>query len=313
MAKKIAKPRTKPLAGISAEEAYALAAEKLTPTAAEAPLVDAEPVVEATPVVVADEPVEITPVVETAAPVEAAVAIEPTPEPVAEIEPALAPKLAVKKAKPVALVAKKPVLVRKPVKPAKAARRIILAPTPAAKKAKPAIVSSKPAKTGAKTFAFPKIPLISQLKDTIMTTTKTTDFTAMFSGVVTEAQEMAKAALEKSTAAIGEYGDFAKGNVEAVVESGKIMAAGVKDLGETLVADGESAFETMTADAKELAAVKSPADFFKLQGDLMRRNFDAAVAYGSKQSEAMLKLASDSVAPISGRVSIAVVKIKKAA
>ena len=112
MAKKIAKPRTKPLAGISAEEAYALAAEKLTPTAAEAPLVDAEPVVEATPVVVADEPVEITPVVETAAPVEAAVAIEPTPEPVAEIEPALAPKLAVKKAKPVALVAKKPVYIK---------------------------------------------------------------------------------------------------------------------------------------------------------------------------------------------------------
>ena len=59
--------------------------------------------------------------------------------------------------------------------------------------------------------------------------------------------------------------------------------------------------------------VKTPADFFKLQGEMMRRNFDAAVATTSKHSEAMVKLAGDAFAPISTRVSLAVEKVKQAA
>jgi phasin family protein len=69
----------------------------------------------------------------------------------------------------------------------------------------------------------------------------------------------------------------------------------------------------MTADVKELAAVKSPADFFKLQGELLRRNFDAAVATGSKRSEAIVKLANDAFAPVQNRVSLAIDKVKQAA
>ena len=69
----------------------------------------------------------------------------------------------------------------------------------------------------------------------------------------------------------------------------------------------------ISADVKELAAVKSPADFFKLQGEILRRNFDAVVASGSKTSEAMVKLTNESFAPISNRVSIAIEKVKKAA
>ncbi|MFD2579689.1 phasin family protein [Novosphingobium colocasiae] len=71
----------------------------------------------------------------------------------------------------------------------------------------------------------------------------------------------------------------------------------MQGLGTEIVSESRSAFETMTGDIKELAAAKSPTDFFKLQGDLMRKNFDSAVAYGSKSSETMLKLASDVIAP----------------
>ncbi len=231
-------------------------------------------------------------------PTEAPVANEDTALPVTE---------------PAAPVVPEPVAELRAEKP-KRPRSAKPVPGPAPRPARSNKNLSKPAKTGAKTTqAFPKIPLISQLKDTIMATTQTTDFTAMFSGVVSEAQEKAKAAFEKSAASLGDYNEFAKGNVEAIVESTKILAAGMKDLGETLAADGKSALDALTADAKELAAVKSPADFFKLQSELLRRNLDAVVAYGSKQSEAMLKLASESVAPISSRVSIAVDKVKKAA
>ena len=69
----------------------------------------------------------------------------------------------------------------------------------------------------------------------------------------------------------------------------------------------------MTADVKELTTVKSPTEFFEKQNAMMRKQFDAAMAATSKNSEAMLKLASEAFQPISNRVSLAVEKIKHAA
>ena len=123
----------------------------------------------------------------------------------------------------------------------------------------------------------------------------------------------AKAAMEKGGKAVEEMSAFGKGNVEALVESGKILATGLQSMGTGLVAETKTAFETVSADVKDLTAVKSPTEFVKLQGDIMRRNLDSAVALTSKNSEAMLKLAGDVFAPISGRVSLVVGKFRKAA
>lgn len=143
--------------------------------------------------------------------------------------------------------------------------------------------------------------------------TKTPDFTKGIQDAIADAQEKAKVAFEKGTASFGEVTEFTKGNIEAFVESGKILAAGAQDFGTTYAADSRAAFEKLTADAKELASAKSPTDFVQMQGDLLRRNFDAAVAAGSKNSEAMLKLFNEAFAPISGRVSLAIDKVRKAA
>jgi phasin family protein len=62
-----------------------------------------------------------------------------------------------------------------------------------------------------------------------------------------------------------------------------------------------------------MVAVKSPTELFQLQGKLARRNFDAMVAFGSKQTETLMKLTNESFAPISSRMSIAAEKISKAA
>jgi hypothetical protein len=142
----------------------------------------------------------------------------------------------------------------------------------------------------------------------------TMDMSSNFSGfqtAMTEAQAKAKAAFEKSSNALGEMGEFTKGNVEAVIESGKIFAEGCQEIGSTIVAESRTAFETMTGDIKELAAAKSPTDFLKIQGDMVRKSFDSAVAYGSKNSEAWLKLMSDAAAPLSGRMSLAVEKVRQ--
>ncbi|WP_231638845.1 phasin family protein [Aurantiacibacter marinus] len=148
-------------------------------------------------------------------------------------------------------------------------------------------------------------------------TTKTTDFTNVvtdtLTGAVNEMQTRAQSAYEKSTEAMSEMTDFAKGNVEAVVESGKLLVEGVQTMGTTYADEAKTAYETATADIKEMASIKSPTDLFQLQGKIMRRNFDAMIAATTKNTDAAMKLANDAVAPISGRVSVATEKMSKVA
>lgn len=138
----------------------------------------------------------------------------------------------------------------------------------------------------------------------------TSNFTG-FQDAMTQAQAKAQAAFEKSSSMMGEAGEFAKGNVEAMIESSKIYAEGLQEIGGSMVAESRTAFESMTGDIKELAAAKSPTEFLKIQSDMVRKNIDTAVAYSSKNSETFLKLLSDSFAPLSGRVSLAVEKARQ--
>lgn len=273
-------------AGASAEKAYAAAAEVAEPKSA--------------PVEFPSKAKRVT----KAAPakVEAAPAPETASVEVVEAKAPALPKPAAVKAKP---VVKAPVV--KPVPPK------AIKPLPAPRKlAAPVITKPKTA---------PTKPAVSQIEDTTTMATQTTDSTATagrdtFGGlkdVFTDVKTKAKAAFDKGASSLGDVTDFTKGNVEAVVESGKIYAAGLQELGSSYVAESKTAFETMTADAKELAAQKTPVDFFKLQSELAKKNFDSAVAFGTKSSEAWLKLAGDAFAPISGRVSLAVEKVKTVA
>ncbi len=214
-----------------------------------------------------------------------------------------------------AAAAEKVEAVKAVAKPAVAPKAVAAAKkkAPAAKKIiKVKALAKAPAKKTASIISF---PTINQIKDKFMATTKTQteDFAARIKDSVADAQDRAKVAYEKSTVVFGDVTEFSKANVEALVESGKILAAGLQDMGKAYVAEGKSAMETLTADVKELAAVKSPADFIKLQGEILRRNFDAAVATGSKNSETMVKLAGDAFAPLSTRVSLAIEKVKQAA
>jgi phasin family protein len=228
-----------------------------------------------------------------------------------------------KKKKPVA-VKKKKAPLRKPA--AKVAGPVPVAPVPAvpvvevslAEAATPApaeieVPVAEATAAPAPTEITPLNPTITELKEKIMATAKTPDFTKPVTEVIGEFQTKAKAAYEKGTEAMTEATEFAKGNVEAIVESGKILAAGAQDLGKTYVEEAKSAYETLTADLKEMAAIKSPTELFQLQGKIMRRNFDALVATSSKNTEAVMKLANDSFAPISGRVNLAAEKLAKVA
>jgi phasin family protein len=230
---------------------------------------------------------------------------KPAVEPVAVAAPVAVPAVA----EPVAPKAVKP-------KAAKA-KPIRQAPKPAAKvrQAKPIVAAPAAAVKPAAKRPFTATPSVKKTSAALKQTAPRKELFAM--ATTTEMTEKMTAAFkdaqEKAKAAFGDAGEFAKGNVEAVVESSKILATGLQEMTKGYVAETKSAFEAMTADVKELTTVKSPTEFFEKQSALLRKNFDAAVAASSKNSEAMLKLANEAFQPISTRVSLAVEKIKKAA
>jgi phasin family protein len=220
-----------------------------------------------------------------------------------------------KAAAPVAKAApKKTPAVRKPVAVKKAAANTVKKKT-ATKTApvKKPVLAKKAAKPAAPKAAAPKTNPVIKLKDTIMATAKNTDITATAKEVFADVQTRAQTAYAQTTVLASEATEFTKANVEAVVESGKIFIAGAQELLKDNVETGKTVIETVTEDAKKVAAVKSPTELMQLQGEIARRNFDALVSYGSKRTEAWVKLYNEAFAPISNRVSVAAEKIKKAA
>ncbi len=149
------------------------------------------------------------------------------------------------------------------------------------------------------------------VKEKVMTTIE--NATGKAQALFAEWNDRTKAAVEKSTKLVEEANDFAKGNVEALVESGRIAAKGFEGLGQDAAEYGRKSFESATAAMKSFSSVKSPADFFKLQSDFFRTSFDAYVAEASKNTEALIKLASDAAQPLSNRVAVAAEKVKTAA
>ena len=233
--------------------------------------------------------------------VEKAIAAEPA-APVKTATIAKAVKRKPAKTKPAAAgkARKKPATKQAVAKKAAPASK----PLPA-KKIKPA--TKKPAA---------KTPPISQLKETIMATAEsatTIDYTTKAKEMAADMQTRAKAAYDKGTEMTKEAVEFQKGNLEALVESGKILVSGMQDLGRTYADEAKSAAETVQGDVKKVAEIKSPTELFQLQGDIARRNFDAMVSATSKNTEAMLKLVNDAFAPVSNRMSLAAEKVGKAA
>ncbi|MFN3990519.1 MAG: phasin family protein [Erythrobacter sp.] len=232
---------------------------------------------------------------------------------VADAPKPAAPKAAAPAAKPAAPVATaKPALKKVAAKKAPAKKAAPTAATKKAASAKPAAVKTASTTTAAAALAAP-VATITKLKDTIMATAKKTDFTATAKELAADLQARVKDAYAKTAEVAAEVTEFNKGNVDAVVESGKIFFAGAQELVKDNVETGKTVIETVTADAKKMMEVKSPTELMQMQGELARRNFDAIVSYGSKRTEAWLKLYNDAFAPISNRVSIATEKLTKAA
>ena len=249
------------------------------------------------------------------APVEVAAPVAETP---AKVEAKSAPVVA--KAVPVKAAAVKS--IAKPV--AKRATKTLVAKTPVVKAAAKAVSKTKTKTVTAlpkrkyvrKSVAAVVAPVLNQAKSPLIKGSNIMDTTNWFAGftqvpgaekfqtMFADVGAKGQDAVRKTQLLAEQMSEAAKANMEAVVESGRIAAAGARDLGTEIVATTKSGVEQATAAVKTLAEAKSPTEFFQLQSDMIRASFDRMVADGSKITEHMVKLAGEAVQPLSSRASV---------
>ena len=119
-----------------------------------------------------------------------------------------------------------------------------------------------------------------------------------------------KTAIEKSTKFYEEMTEFTKGNVEALVASGRVVAKAAENLGQGAAEYSKRSFETASTTLRSFASAKSPTELFQLQSEFARTAFDSAVAESSKLSESLMKLAGEIAQPLSSRFALAAEKVK---
>jgi phasin family protein len=128
-----------------------------------------------------------------------------------------------------------------------------------------------------------------------------------------DVNERARAQIERNTRFAEELTELGRGNVEALVASTKVAAKGVETIGQEVAEYSRKSFEEASAALKAFAEVKSPTDFFRLQSEFARTQFDSIVSETSRFSETVIKLAGDVAQPLASRYTVAAEKVKTAA
>ena len=128
-----------------------------------------------------------------------------------------------------------------------------------------------------------------------------------------DTQEKVKEGMEKAMKTAEELMAFSQGNLEAMVKSGQIWAAGVQDIGKQIAANAQASFEETMSTFKALTSVKSVKDAFDLQATLARTTVEKTLSELGKLTDASMKLTEQALAPITARVSLAMEKFAKTA
>ncbi|MEJ0020133.1 MAG: phasin family protein [Acetobacteraceae bacterium] len=128
-----------------------------------------------------------------------------------------------------------------------------------------------------------------------------------------DTQAKVKEGMEKAMKTAEELVAFGQGNLEAMVKSGQIWAAGVQDISKQLAANAQASFDETMSTFKALSGAKSLKDAFDLQASLARTTLEKTLAESGKLTDASMKLTEQAMAPITARFSLAMEKFSKTA
>lgn len=111
--------------------------------------------------------------------------------------------------------------------------------------------------------------------------------------------------------AAGEAAEFSRGNVEAIAQATQTYMAGVQDLSRMTLALVQGLTEQTMEGMRAMSGVKSLKDATDLQTGLARSAMERSVAEAQKLQETALRVAEQSFAPLSARMSMAVEKLAR--
>ncbi len=124
-------------------------------------------------------------------------------------------------------------------------------------------------------------------------------------------QTQVKDAMDKVLKTTEEVVAFNQGNYEAFVKSSQIFSAGVQDISKQFAATAQSSLDEGMSAFKALTGVKSLKDAVDLQSNFARTSIEKAMAESGRLTDVSLKLAEQTFAPLSARVTLAVQKFSK--
>jgi len=128
-----------------------------------------------------------------------------------------------------------------------------------------------------------------------------------------DTQAKVKEGMEKAMKTAEELVAFSQGNLEALVKSGQIWAAGVQDIGKQIAANAQAQLDETMSTFKAMSSAKSLKDAFDLQAGLARSTLEKALTESGKLTDASVKLTEQAMAPLTARFSLAMEKFAKAA
>jgi phasin family protein len=97
---------------------------------------------------------------------------------------------------------------------------------------------------------------------------------------------------------------FSHGDVEAIMKSGQIWAAGCQTISQTMAATAQARLDQIISTWKALSSVKSLQEAIDLQTGLARAPLETAFAETGKLTEASMRLAEQTMAPLTARMTL---------
>ncbi|MCS6890492.1 MAG: phasin family protein [Rhodovarius sp.] len=165
-------------------------------------------------------------------------------------------------------------------------------------------------------------PAVAAAEVTKLMTEAAATSTAQAQKLMAESTAQAKAAMEKTmehaqktTAdflkAAEEAMEFGRGNIEAMTRAMQVYFTGMQDLGRQMVSTFQGLSDHALEGAKALSAAKSLKEVADLQVSFARTALEKGMADMTRLQEAVMKVAEDSFAPISARVTAAMERMAR--
>jgi phasin family protein len=130
---------------------------------------------------------------------------------------------------------------------------------------------------------------------------------------IEKAQAEAKKTLAKLMSTSEQAMSLGQGNVEALVKSSHIWAAGVQEISKAYAAMAQAQYDRALSNWTALSGVKSLAEAMELHTSHTMASFEKTLAETGKLAEASLKLTGRTMEPITAHVTLVLEKSKRIA